>query len=61
LDLPLNSKIIFVLIFISFGCGLKTRPKAPSGSSLPSISKSYSTNVEVSKKTETTSKTKKKK
>lgn len=38
----MNFKITLpLLLILSFGCGLKTKPKAPEGSELPSITKKY--------------------
>jgi hypothetical protein len=42
LDLQLNFSIITLLVFSTFSCGLKTRPKSPAKTNLPSIQDSYS-------------------
>lgn len=42
MDLQLNFKTFLVLIFIFVSCGLKTNPKAPPGTNLPTIQDEYS-------------------
>tara|TARA_Y100000385_G_C12567356_1_gene414813 strand:- start:324 stop:506 length:183 start_codon:yes stop_codon:yes gene_type:complete len=60
--LPLNSKIILIISIITISCGLKRKPKAPQGTSLPSIPPDYSINVELTdKKPENSDKKQKKK
>lgn len=52
LDLQLNFKIYLTLFFLCIGCGLKTKPKAPKGTALPSIVDQYKFKADQSKKKE---------
>jgi len=47
----LNFKFILIISFFTISCGLKTKPKSPAGTSLPSISQDYSTSIEVQDET----------
>jgi len=55
----LNFKYIFLLLIIFSSCGVKTRPKEPANTKLPTITDKYSYKKEVSKQSKEEQKKKK--
>jgi len=40
-DLPLNSKIVFLFLFLASACGVKGDPVSPKNATLPSVIENY--------------------